>query len=483
MATAYAPSFQERPAHRIALKISDSNGGSVSTEDISRARQIGIDMLEVSFPSPFNRSVLDDFYLLIDTDESFRTVYELNQNQESVINSVLMSYNLVPGNLQDNIAAVKLLNFPADYDDRFEAAIENVTSQLSNTIDKPLYYQSAFLNPGFGPEEIGFISGRFISGTDSLNNLQEPVLLFEPSENVSESLHSLEVLLNQSASQSDSIVIIPADWFFSMIEAHPAFSKIISLYLSGNSVSFPMPADEPEMPNVNWPIIFLLVIWASFIIHYKYQPMYMASLPRYFFNHSFFVHDIRRKRIRSSTSGMIVLFQHTLLTGFFFILLADAFLSQTGLDSLVTHFPVLFYPGLEKLCLFVIGLLLAFFSHIISIVWLHLMNKNLHQLNQTINLYSWPLHVNLVLVTLVVYFLQLSDAHGWLIVAVAAYFLVWFSSFTIAAIDSSKFLEKYRALFLFLTVGIHSLLNVIGFVLIFWLPFIYEPLEMAFLLP
>ncbi|WP_234572809.1 hypothetical protein [Rhodohalobacter sp. 614A] len=485
LASADTVFLQNGPTNRIALTISDSNSESVSAEDLRVARQIGIDMLEVSFPSPFNESVLDDFYLLIDSAEPFRTVYELNENQESVMNSILMGYNAVPGELRDNIAAVKLFDYPADYNDGFPLAAQNITSQLSNSIGEPFFYQSAFLNPEFTSGEIDFISGRLFSSMDpdSVTTSRQSVLLFEPSANVSESLHLLESVLNQSRSHPESIIIIPADWFFSRIEAQPVLSEIVTQYLRGNSVTFPMPADEQETPAINWPIIFLLVIWASFIFHYKYQPMYMATLPRYFLNHSFFVHDIRRKRIRSSTTGMIVLFQHILLTGFFFLLLGDAFISQTGLHSLSTHFPAVFYPGFEKLCLFVLGLLIAFFSHIISIVWLHLMNKNLHQLNQTINLYSWPLHVNLVLVTFVVYFVQLSDAHGWLIVAAAAYFLVWFSSFTIAAIDSAKFLEKYRAFFLFLTVGIHTLLNVIGIALIFWIPYIYEPLEMAFLLP
>ncbi len=97
-ATANTVSPQNSPANRIALKISDSNGGSsVSTEDIRRARQIGIDMLEVSFPSAINQAVLKDFFLLADSYIHFRTIHELNANQESIINSILMSYNAVPG--------------------------------------------------------------------------------------------------------------------------------------------------------------------------------------------------------------------------------------------------------------------------------------------------------------------------------------------------------------------------------------------------
>lgn len=465
------------------MSLHDSETGLVSSENIREARQLGIKILEVSFPSQFNSSVLNDFYLFLETGQNFRTVYELNQNQKSILNSIRINYNSIPAQLLDNISAVKLLDYPADYDERFPAAIRDLTSQLSAAVDKPFYYQSAFAQPGLITDEFDFIADRILTGVDTSGVLSGPVHLFEPSDNVRESLQTLETILNQSFSLPESIVIIPADWFMERMEAQQAFPLIISSYLNGNSISFPMPAKEPESPGINWPVIFLLVIWISFIMHYKHQPMYMASLPRYFFYHTFFLHDILRKRIRSATSGLLVLFQHTLLTGLFFYLMADAFVSETGLQSLVTHFPAIFYSGFEKLCLFAVGLVFAFFSHGISVAWLHLLNKKLQQWSQTINLYSWPLHINLIIVTIVVYLVQLSGVYRWLIVAVTAYFLVWFFSFTIAAIDGARFLERYRALYLFLTVGIHSLLNATAIVLIFWLPFLYEPIEMALLLP
>ncbi|MDX1641872.1 MAG: hypothetical protein R3220_09265 [Balneolaceae bacterium] len=405
-------------------------------------------MLELSFPSPINTSVLDDFYLLVDSDEHFLTIQELNTHQEAILNSILTSYNAVPGELQANVAAIKLFDFPADYNDQFPEAVRDLTFRLSAEMSEPFYYQSAFIKPNTSIASLDFISGRFSAEQDTLP-MPVPVLLFEPSGDVSESLQRLESTLNQSLSYSESIIIIPADWFFARLDTQEGFSTIIRSYFNGSSISFPMPENKPQNPNLNWPIIFLVVIWGSFIIHYKYQPIYSASLPRYFFNHSFFVHDVMENRIRSSLPSIVVLIQHTLLTGLIFYLIADAFISKTGYQALVTHYPALFYPGFEPLSLIALGLFIAFFSHVISIAWLHVFNKNFQRLNQTINFYSWPLHINLIIVTLVLYFVQLSDAHNWLIVAAIAYFMVWFFSFTIAAIDGAKFLNKYRALYLF----------------------------------
>lgn len=480
MAAKASPLFQNAPENRIALKLTHTD----SAYPLRKARKIGIDLLELSFPTNIDPAVLRDFFLLLDTKQHFRTVYELQANESSILSSIQSNWNAVPSQLKDNIAAVKVLDFPADYDEQFPAIAERMLTQFSDSIDSNFYYQSAFQQPLFKTDEFDFISGRLLIKADSTAIPEIPVILFEPSDNVIESLQALEEVLNYSFSYSESIVIIPADWFFSRVDSQDSFFEIIASYLAGNTVTFPMPAAKTEYPNVNWPILFLLAIWAGFIIHYKYQPMYKASLPRYFFSHSFFVHDVMEYRIRSAVSGMIVLVMHAFLTGFFFYLASDSFVSSTGFQSLAAHFPALIYPGYETLCLFGIGTLTALTSHFISIAWLYLFNKKLKQLNQVINLYNWPLHLNLLIVTLVVYFTQLDLSSNWMIVTlIIAYFFVWFFSFNIAAIDGAKFLEKYRVLNLLLTVGIHLLLIATAIILIFLLPFIFEPLKMALMLP
>lgn len=475
--------YQDSVNNRLALKLYDSNSETYSSEHLQEARKIGIDILEVSFPTEEEESVLNEFYLLIDTDLKFLTVHELREKQDVVLSAVQNQLNAVPIALKDNIAAVKLFTNPADYDDRFPTAIQNLNLTQSSYAGTPLYYQSAFTQPKFKPAVFSFVAGRYSVSSDTLANPQEPVLLFEPSDDLHKSLQALQNILNRSLFFPESIIIIPAEWFFTRMENEPAFSAIISSYLEGNSVSFPFPEDKREYPIVNWPVVFLLAIWASFIIHYKYQPMYKATLPRYFFNHSFFVHDIMKNRIRSSTSGLIVLFQHSLLTGFFFYLIADSFFTDTGLQSLASHFPAIIFSEFEYISIFFAGFILSFLSHIISILWLHFFNNKLQKLYQTINLYCWPLHLNLIIVTLVVYLAQASDGNSWLIAATVLYFLIWFISFTIAATDSAKYLEKYRPLFLIATIGIHTLLVTTVCILLFWLPDIYEPIKMVFLMP
>ncbi|MDZ7720931.1 MAG: hypothetical protein U5K72_19080 [Balneolaceae bacterium] len=482
-ANSTAGSPQNEPANRIALSIDRSDNTSLTTEQFNQIREIGIDMLEISFPASIRRSDLEQFYLLLDSNQHFVTEYEAKNNRELLVNSIQTMYSLVPNQLRDNIAAIKVFNYPADYRSAFPASSDSLLTDLFTSIEKPFYYQSAFSEPEFPVQQVDFFASRVRVQPDSLITASSTVILFEPENDPVASLQTLETIFKQTATQPESLVIIPADWFLSRVESQASFSTIISSYLDGESVHFPMPEPSPDSPAPNWPIILLLLIWASYLLHYKYQPMYKATLPRYFFYHSFFIHDVQQHRIRNTTPGVIVLLQHTLITGFFFYLLSDSFISNMGLESLSYHYPALFYSGFEKVSIFVIGLLIAFISHILSVAWLYLPNKKLEQLNQVINLYSWPFHINLIVVTFAVYFIQIEAAQSWTIATAILYFFFWFAGFIFAAADSARFLQKYRVLNLFLTVGLYFLLITAIIVLALWLPMIYQPIEMAFMLP
>lgn len=474
---------QSEPAHRIALGIDQSEHSALTPARLNQIREIGIDLLEISFPTTISVSALDQFYLLLDSENHFTTEYQLLTDYESIINSVLLTYSMVPTQLRENVAAIKVFDYPADYRPSFPSSSDSLIAQLTTSVDKPLYYQSGFPLPDFPVQEVDFFAGKVSVDPESAIELSSSVTRFEPTTNPVESLQAFERILNLSLNESESLIIIPAGWFLNRLESQASFTTIISSYLKGKSVDFPMPAETAESPTPNWPIILLLLVWASFILHYKFQPTYKAALPRYFFYHSFFVHDVIQQRIRNVTPGVIVLLQFSILTGFLFYLISDGFISDTGLQSLSYHYPFFFYPGFEKLSIFLFGIFFAFISNIISIAWLYLPNKKLKQLNQVINLYTWPLHINLIVVTAAVYFANVQSAFNWTIAIVILYFFFWFASFVTAAVDSAQFLNKLRVLNLFLTIGLYFLFITALFVTVLWLPTIFQPLEMAFMLP
>jgi hypothetical protein len=71
----------------------------------------------------------------------------------------------------------------------------------------------------------------------------------------------------------------------------------------------------------------------------------------------------------------------------------------------------------------------------------------------------------------------------WTLILGAIFILIWFFSFNIAAIDSSKFLENGRTLFLSGTVGVHVLLVIGIFVYLLYSPSVLEPILFAIELP
>lgn len=478
-----ASSLQNEPAHRIALSVDGSDNSLLTPENLDHIREIGIDMLEISFPTNIEQSDLEQFYLLLDSNQYFITEHEVIADRESILNSILSAYNNVPEQLRDNVAAIKVFNFPADYRSGFSTSSDSLLAQFSASVNKPLFYLSAFNAPDYPLQKVDFYASRIKARTDSLVSASSTVIYFEPTSDKITSLQTLESILNRSITEPESLIIIPANWFLSRTEAQSSFLTIISSYLEGESVNFPMPAQSPESPEINWPIILLLIIWASFILHYRFQPMYKATLPRYFFYHSFFVHDVEQYRIRNASPGVILLLQHALITGFFFYLLADGFVSDAGLQSLSYHYSVLFYAGFEKLSIFTIGVLFSLVFHVVSIAWLYLPNKKLKQIAQVINLYSWSFHINLIIATVAVYVVEVLAAKDWAIAIVIVYFFFWFSGFIIAAVDSARFLDNFRIPNLFLTVGLYFLLIIIFLLIALWFPVIYQPLEMAFMLP
>lgn len=474
---------QTEPRHRIALKVNNAENTALTSEQLQRVREIGIDLLEISFPTSIPTSELEPFYLLLDTEIDFTIENEVEADQDLILNSIQLSYNTVPSELRDNIAAIKVFDFPADFSASFSSSTDSLFFKLSESIDKPLYYQSAFSAPEYPVHNVNFRSNRITAKTDSSSSTFSPILFFEPASNHVASLNELQALLNWSLNQPESLVIIPADWFLSQIESQSSFSMIISSYLEEESVDFPMPAQTSESSDANWPIILLLLVWASFVLHYKYQPMYKSTLPRYFFYHSFFVHDVKQQRIRSALPGIIVLLQHTFITGLLFYMLADGFISDLGLQSLSYHYSALFFSGFEELSIFILGVLFSLLFHIVSIAWLYLPNKKLKRLTQVVNLYSWPFHINLIIATIAFYIIKVLSAEDWAIATVIVYFFFWFCGFIVAAFDSARFLNKFRVPNLFLTVGLYFLLIIASLILAIFLPDIYQPLEMAFKLP
>lgn len=441
--------------NRLALYVDATQNQAEIENQLQLASGLSIRIIETNGILPTQES--ESRFYLFDTQNYFLTPYQIETLSDEYKLTIRAKIDEASTTYGRQLLAISLLKYPYDSSALFAEAGRLFLDSLDvSAIDYQLYYHSINPTAETIPTGFDFISNRAQANTEA--DAEAPVVHFSPSETFRESLLSLESVLNQSRQFENAIVVIPADWLYEALIRYPDLEYIFHNYIDGKTISFPIPAETPSSPDVNWAVILLLAIWASFILHYRYQPIYGQSVMRYFVNHNFFVDDIKEHRLRNALPGLILLFQHALLTGLFLYLSAELLLSQSGVEIFAHHFPFLMMFGASNLSFFAMGVLLATILEIVSVLWIYLLNKQMNFFNQAINLYSWPLHLNLLVVTVLVVLNQVENTDGWILSIALLFTLVWFFSFNMAAIDSARFLDSGRVLYLIGTVGLHVII-------------------------
>lgn len=467
--------------NRIAIGFSGNSYQNITQENLDRAFSMGINLVEISDYGSVNHLSFNEFNIFYRHRLFYPTVQKLRDNRTDIVREIESAYRELYQRYPGQIFAISPFSFPPENDLRFYSEAFELADTLGRNIDASFYYHSSLSSPDILPDSFNFVMGFASPSTILRENAQ--VMLFEPTGNKHESFQLLEQLLNRSVEYPSSIIVIPSDWFFEQMEKSSDLMLVFISHMQGQSVNIPMPDPGESIPSVNWGVILLVVIWISFILHYKNQPVYSGILTRYFTSHSFFVNDVMEHRFRNSAPGLIILIQHSLLTGLAFYATASVFFSKLGLEALSIHFPGLFISGYELLSLFVLGVLTALLAHLIAVFWIYILNKQLTHISQVLNLYSWPLHINLLLVTLLIFFKQMGALEIWILATAVSIVFTCFMSFNMAAVDSARFLEKFRVMNLFFTIGLHLLIITALLIFFFYSPIIIEPLRLALFLP
>lgn len=466
--------------NRLALSVDAALNQAQINQQLQLASDLNIRIIETN--GILEVSQPDLFYYLFDTELPFLTPNQLRNIPDDVRNRISEKLATATDVYGDLLLAVSLLRYPFDESGLFaQSSRLFLDSLLTTPPSSQLYYHSIQPSVNSVPAGFDFASTRISAGFSGV--LQSPVVHFEPSANAQKSLKTLEHLLSETVRFQDSIVIIPAGWLSEITERNPSVKYILRNYTSGGTLTFPVPAEPASTPEANWSVILLFVIWASFVLHYRYQPMYSQSVMRYFVNHSFFVDDINDHRLRNALPGLVLLTQHALLTGLFLYVSAKVLLSSSGLEIFAFHFPYIMPLGETYTSFFLFGVILAIVLELISVVWIFLLNQQMNFFNQAINLYSWPMHLNLIVVTILVVLTQINFTDGWIFTFGVMFVGIWFFSFNIAAIDSTKFLHKNRILYLIGTVGLHVALLSAAVIYLTYSPQYTEPFFFALSAP
>jgi hypothetical protein len=468
--------------HHIALDFSGNSQYSPTQEQLDFANSLGIQLISFSDPGRFNHLSIEAFSIMLRSEIIFPTSFNLYSQRDSYRDQLLEKYRRAADLFPGQITAVGVFSYPNEKDPLFSGVAAQISSALSQQIEEPLFYNSVYPEQKDLPGGIRFRVIRLEA--NQVNSYQSGSYLhFFPSDSERETLAGLDHLFTQTGDLSNVIIFLPAPWFFDLIERNPDFGIIISSYLEGNRIPIPIPAEKASVPPMNWSVFFLFLLWISFVVHFRYQPTYAQNLSRYFLNHTFYVIDVMEHRIRNALPGIIILIQHALLTGLFLAISADVLISGLGLNALSYHFPYLFFLGNPLISLFALGVFIALILQLISVGWIFILNKQMKFLSQTLNLYSWPLHINLVIFTFLVVMNQTGSADVWVFSLSILFAIVWFLSFNVAAINGAGFLDRYKILNIFLTAGIHTLLIAFAIWFIIYTPSLIEPIRMALSFP
>jgi len=470
---------QQQP-NRIVLSI-PGEGFTPNEQQLAIAAELEITLFEISTPRMAELLDESEFRFFLDIGHPYVVPGKLSEESGEMISTLDTNYRNLRQTAADRILAVSIFKYPFETHPNFNSRAEAVADSVSAFINEPLYYHS-ILSEGSGlPAGFNFVSVRH--SVSSASTADTPFIHFEPSDDRNKTYSKLNALLTEIQQLEEPFLVLPAPWFFSELSHREELRYIFADFISGEAVTFPLPADSPDPPFMNWSVVLLLAIWGSFALHYRFQPIYSQSMIRYFTNHTFFVTDVIENRLRNILPGLYLLIQHALLTGLFVYACAEVVVSPPGLKVLSHHFPGLMIIGTPLFSLFLTGILTAVILQTLSVIWIYLANKNLTSFSQILNLYSWPLHLNLIVVTFLIVFNQVGFDEIWIFILSALFILIWFFSFNIAAIDSSKFLDDGRFYFLTGTIGVHIILMLGALIYLLNTPSLLEPLLFAISIP
>ena len=476
------PDTDQPNQHRLVLSLA-SDGFIPTEQQLAVAEELNMTLFEVSEPSQVSSFSDRQYSYMLSIGPRFEVPGQLSQNLSAVAEDMLRTYRDFERMIPGKIAAVGALQHPFESYPNFIRSAEALSDTLKTEITAPLYLQSAGFSAGNRPGGFSFTSIRVHPGQSQ--NIDRSVVHFAPSDDLNATFSSLNRTMDHLLSYDESILILPASWFFTQLERQNDLRYLFADHKAGNSVQLPLPSEESQAPYFNWSIVLLFLIWGSFALHFRYQPIYGQSVIRYFSNHSFFVDDVMEHRLRNVLPGIILLIQHALLTGLFVYASLEVMVSELGLEVLSYHFPGIMLFENPLLSLFTAGVITAMVLQTISVLWIYFSNRELTAFSQVLNLYSWPLHLNLLVVTFLIVFNQVGFSEILILVLAALFIIIWFFSFNIAAVDSSKLLETTgaKALFLSLTVVLHIVL-VLGVLTYFlYTPSVIEPILFAIDVP
>lgn len=445
-------------------------------------RQLGFSAIETDRLLPdslLHAAERMQFKLYVTLPVEYPTAYQLRTDDSLIVELAQKYFSYYRGS--EALAAFGLWSVGQSNTGRFEKQAQRLYRSLSGLTSRPIYYISSFsqddrLTDDY-PMAMLQVSDSVTTDATGFNGY-----LYQPQPAAYNYLRPFKSALLQFTSDSEQPFFVDARWLLYHLNRTPELAISLQRYATSPEALFPIPHSPQKPPNSNWIVVFLVLAWGVAATHYSFVPIYRKSMLRYFFTHKFFVDDIMQWRTRTPLPGAILLLLNTLLGAILCYDFSYVLLTQQGLQALVHHYPALGMFGQNLVIFFVLGGLAIGIYEFICLLWLGVSNPAIKHVSQVLNLYAWPLQVNLVIVTLITTLMLSGTGTVIIYLLTACAILLNLSAFFITAIDTAPYMADKQAWFL-LGAGLQLIL--LGLALVYTLEYTGLPdvLQLAASLP
>ncbi len=449
---------QDDPGHIVGVWLTEQEQEQLGPGELDQLSELGITILEVVGRAP--RSLLEQadhrqFTLMVRQQRYFTTAHELREMSRTYYEADLEWIRYYTDLRPELISGFGIFQYPHEITPESLRLLSSYARQLSESADlhHHLYYQSGYADFDLLPDGFSFKTVHL--SNEIPETLYSPVAQFYSTESIREDLSRLNDLIEVKLRKDQSILLLPYGWLSEIVELYPDIGRVLRAYSVNEELLFPMPALPEEQPDLNWPVLWLILLIGSWLLHYRSNPTYRRNLFRYFTSHNYFADSLINSYQRTGGSAAILFFQHLALLALAFHIFISSALSPTGLTALEYHTSAyqVGYSGIFGLMISV--LLLALLLKILSITWLNLISRKT-RFSQVFTLYNWFLQLNLPIVILMMGVYHAGGSQIWIYLLSILYLTVWFFSFNLTALDVARNLPKRRILYLFLTIGLNA---------------------------
>lgn len=444
----------------IGVEWSVPNNNGQALQQLDSFEQLGVDylLIDTTLNEPVWQRVDSlQFTVFADLPVNYPVAHTFTDADSTLIDEISSRLNHYA--TKPSVRAVGLFRFGQINNSNFDEALEPTIQEISTTLSVDVYYTTTKSDIVEIDNLVSFklIADNGLSSDEQVpqNNIGgylytpvQPDTLLGPVKN-----------LLAKADRDSVPVFFKSGWLQQMTDSSPELRSSLQYYINTSELVFPIPQEpSPNSPSHSGIVILLLVIWGLFVLNYHFNPIYQKASSRYFSAHKFLVVDIMKRHIRTITPAVIILIQHILASGIAAYCLGVVLFTGNGLNALLHHFPDIFLLGSPLLSLFLWGCLISFLCHFVSIIWIGILNKDVKHTSQILLLYSWPLQINFVVITLMVTLAMSVSWAGIFYLLTVIFALIFLSAFVVAAFDTTKHSSDSKTLFLVSSVGIYSIL-------------------------